>query len=79
MRSAILIVTMFLSMNLAYANDEPQVEVDETPVQVDYTPVQGDDIAAYCDEQAQLADIVGTDEKREYMRDCVASFTTHLE
>lgn len=72
MKSAILIATLFLSVNLAYANDESQVEIEEMPV-------QGDDIAIYCDEQAQLADIVGTDEKREYMRDCVASFTTHLE
>ena len=65
MKPAILLAILTLTMNIAYANDE--------------SAEAGNTSAMYCEEQAQLAGIEDTDEKLEYIQDCIASFTAQSE
>lgn len=62
MKFAILLAFLSLSsiFNTVYATEEDAMI--------------SDDIAAFCDEQAQLAGIEDADEKMQYVQECLASY-----
>jgi hypothetical protein len=60
MRSAITLLLLTATMNIAYAEDTSP----------------GDDVQAYCKEQADMAGIEDATELSEYIQDCIDSYST---
>jgi hypothetical protein len=56
----LILLSLAASLNTVYATEES---------------TNADDITAYCTEQAQLAGIEDATELKQYMQDCVDSYT----
>ena len=65
MKAAVLLAILTLTMNIAYAKDEPAKA--------------GNASADYCAKQAEMSGIEDENELRESIQDCIASFTAKPE